>query len=130
MTAGYAMRILFLSAVLAAGTTAVAAVTKHDASAIAPLEAGALRALPLAFEQNVGQSHARVHFVARGAGFEAFLTNEGANVVLTDRDGEAGSVIQIGPSKGRPHRVPTAEDPLIGTANYFSDVDPSDGVID
>src|SRR5205085_11484368 len=63
MTAGYAMRILFLSAVLAAGTTAVAAVTKHDASAIAPLEAGALRALPLAFEQNVGQSHARVHFV-------------------------------------------------------------------
>src|SRR5438067_1936409 len=80
--------------------------------------------------QNVGQSHPRVHFVARGAGFEAFLTDEGANVVLTHRAGKPASMIQIRPSKSRKDAMPKAEDPLIGTANYFYGVDPSDCVID
>jgi Beta-propeller repeat len=80
--------------------------------------------LPLAFEQNLGQSHPRVRFVARGAAFDAFLTDEGANLVVGQ------SVVQIRPVRAHKSAIPKASDPLAGTTNYLLGDDPSRYVVD
>ncbi len=45
----------------------------------------ALSKLPLRFEANVGQSDARVKFLARGTGYSLFLTSDGATMGLRHR---------------------------------------------
>lgn len=97
---------------------------------LAEASVGSFNALPLAFEQNLGQSHPRVRFVARGAAFDAFLTDEGANVVVGQSARHRGSVIQIRPVHGRKSTVPTPLDPLGGATNYFLGDDPSQYIVD
>jgi hypothetical protein len=57
-------------------------VTRNDSAAVRPINDSALRArvaegygkLPLQFEENAGQTDARVRFISRGANFTLFLT--------------------------------------------------------
>jgi hypothetical protein len=96
----------------------------------APVLASALKSLPLVFEENLGQSHPRVRFVARGAGFDTFLTDEGANIVVGQSNRDRDSVIQIRPFQGRKSAIPQASDPLPGKTNYLLGDDPSRYIVD
>jgi len=98
-----------------------------ETNSTAGVAESSLDSLPLVFEQNLGQSHPRVRFVARGAAFDAFLTDEGANVVVGRSD---HSVIQIRPVQGRKSSLPQASDRLPGTTNYFIGDDPSRYIVD
>ena len=83
-----------------------------------------LSALPLPFEPNVGQSSPGVRFVARGATYDAFLTDEGASIVLGKLGARCCSVVQLRTINGRKSR-PIALDPLPGTVNYLIGDDPA-----
>src|SRR5213083_2394221 len=90
--------LLFLSTLITVSVTAPVFAddtigTAADDS-ISEAHESVLRALPLAFEQNLGQSHPRVRFIARGAAFDAFLTDEGANVVAAQLAQDRRSVVQ------------------------------------
>ena len=83
--------------------------------------------LPLAFEQNRGQSHPRARFVSRGTAYDTFITDEGADIVV--RGAQAPAVVQIRLA-GAASSMPTAWEPLPGTANYLIGEDPSRHIID
>ena len=115
----------------ATGAAETSFVTSITTSSVATSSvATTFGSLPLVFEQNAGQSHPSVRFVGRGAAFDAFLTDEGANVVLGQSLGDRGSVIQIRPIHGRKSAAPMALEPLAGTTNYFLGDDPSRYVVD
>ncbi|MGH9775916.1 MAG: choice-of-anchor D domain-containing protein [Candidatus Acidiferrales bacterium] len=57
-----------------AGPTLRASTRKDAAAAPAPKPSGAFGDLPLAFEENRGQSDSRVKYLARGKGYTLFLT--------------------------------------------------------
>ena len=94
--------------------------------------------LPLAFEQNVGQSDPRVKFLARGAGYTVFLTETnatlrleshsvsndslGKNAVKPDR--KSGAVLRFALSNSNPHPALHALDVEPGRTNYFVGNDP------
>ena len=48
--------------------------------------AAAYRQLPLTFEANAGQSDTRVRFLARGPGYELFLTSSAEAVLVSGQD--------------------------------------------
>src|SRR5437660_4303593 len=71
MTIGFEKWMLFLSASIAVGDTATPVFAGDDLRAAAfdltrGVAESSLGKLPLVFEQNLGQSHPRVRFVARG----------------------------------------------------------------
>jgi hypothetical protein len=80
--------------------------------------------LPLAFEPNVGQTDARVQFLARGSGYSLFLGRERA-VLALQRGRSHASVIEmelLGASTGA---APGAgREPLPGKVNYYRGSDP------
>jgi len=134
MTTRFAKSMLFVSALVAvAGMAPVLAsdgMRTPEMNSTRGVAESSLDSLPLVFEQNLGQSHPRVRFVARGAAFDAFLTDEGANVVVRRSDHDRGSVIQIRPVQGRKSGIPQASDRLPGTTNYFIGDDPSRYIVD
>ena len=75
---------------------AVLTLTWHGA-AVATVESSAssIASIPLAIEQNQGQSDPRVRFVARGGMYDAFFTDEGASIVVTDPSSEHRSMVRI-----------------------------------
>jgi hypothetical protein len=93
--------------------------------------------LPLSFEANVGQTDSRADFVARGAGYTAFLTaNEAVLNVsppMTRASGPDQKLVTAGPSAvvhlqvlgGDPTAPGQGMQPLEGTVNYFLGDDPS-----
>ena len=88
----------------------------------------AATALPLHFEQNIGQSSGAVRYLARAAGYDAYLTDTGARIALrTPRHQTAPLVraIDIGfaGASASPHI--TSEDPLPGRINYLRGSDPA-----
>ena len=89
--------------------------------------AARLAALPLRFEANRGQFDPRVSFLARGSGYELFLTPDGATLVLR-RGSEGGAdestLLAMHVVGGRPVQ-PLASEPLPGHGNYFVGSDPS-----
>ena len=97
---------------------------------------------PLSFEANKGQQDRQVKFLSRGSGYNLFLTNRDAVLVLTRRDepstpsaGKA-TLSQKRPKKqsialrmrllgANPEAKVTGEEELPGKVNYFIGNDPS-----
>ena len=81
-----------------------------------------LRAMPLAFEENRGQTATAAAFVARGQGYAMWATAEGPILRLGNRDAAATFRLR---AVGGAKRSAVAEAPLGGRANYFKGNDPS-----
>jgi hypothetical protein len=80
--------------------------------------------LPLAFEPNVGQTDARVQFLARGSGYSLFLGRERAVLELQRGQSHASAIEMelLGASTGA---APGAgREPLPGKVNYYRGSDP------
>ena len=82
------------------------------------------RALPLAFEENVGQAGASVRYLARGAGSALYLSTHEAVLTLRHPEG-TGQVLNMRLVGDRPAPRLTGEDPLAGISNYFIGNDPA-----
>ena len=86
--------------------------------------------LPLSFEPSVGQigghSDESVSFFSRGAGYDLFLTKEGAILSLQQKQLKGGSnvVLHMQLPGARPDTVITGTDPLPGKTNYLRGSDP------
>ena len=74
---------LFLSASLAGGSPVRATGTESAAVPTSPTLAVA-DSIPMAFEPNVGQTDARVRFLARGRGYTAFFGDRDVTLSLVD----------------------------------------------
>jgi len=87
--------------------------------------------LPLIFEANRGQSNPAVKFLARGSGYELFLTaNEAVlalqpSSVMTQPTARQLSVLSMGLARANPHAAVSGVDLLPGKSNYFIGNDPS-----
>src|SRR5262245_13453847 len=104
---------------LAAAATRDAAPPEPAAPARQPAAAAAAPAVPLVFEENRGQTDARVRFLARTVDGTLFVTPQDS--VLRVRDGAVRSRF-VGASASP--RV-ESEEPLAGRANYFLGDDPA-----
>jgi hypothetical protein len=86
--------------------------------------------IPLAFEENSGQTDARVKFLARGAGYTVFLTDRDATLrlerpsVQAGAQAEAGSVVRIALAGANSHPVAHADGSEVAHASYFVGNDP------
>ena len=85
----------------------------HDSVAKKAMRATRLRALdaygkiPLTFEENSGQTDARVKFLARGAGYTVFLTDRDATLRLEQPSSSARRRAQWSASRSRERiRIP------------------------
>jgi hypothetical protein len=83
-----------------------------------------LRDVPLVFEQNHGQTDARVDFLARGAGYQVFLTGPDATLKFTPHAKPGTAPAPVSAVRVRwlnaDRTAPAApEEPLAGRANYF-----------
>ncbi|MFB3778210.1 MAG: SBBP repeat-containing protein [Bryobacteraceae bacterium] len=88
--------------------------------------------LPLAFEPNVGQTDARVRFLARGGGMTAFFTDLEAVMVLSRRrsaedvaDGLEQAVVRMRLAGADPPGNVGGLERLPGVSNYFLGNDPA-----
>ena len=84
--------------------------------------------VPLYFEANQGQFDRRVRFAARGAGYTALLTDQGATLLLRPQAGPAGdreAVVQIKLLHARTPRRVTPQGRLPGIVNYFAGNNPA-----
>ena len=79
--------------------------------------------LPLSFEANRGQTDSRVNFLARGAGYSAFLTPTSA--VMELQQGDGGNVVAMKLVGASPTSHPVGLDKQAGVSNYFIGNDPS-----
>jgi len=87
--------------------------------------------LPLMFEPNLGETDARVRFMARGSGYGLFLTEQGA-VLSTRHSAErsrpgnaAGSVVHMTLAGANSHPAIAGTNPLPGKSNYLIGNDPA-----
>ena len=103
---------------LPAGT----ALAQPDAATQAHLTA-AYGQLPLSFEANKGQTDPRVNFLARGAGYSAFLTPTSAVMALQQGDG--GNVVAMKLVGASPTSHAVGLDKQAGVSNYLIGNDPS-----
>src|SRR5437763_8738420 len=110
---------------IAARARGVVANVEADPAVLPGLVERPLSALPLPFEPNVGQNNPGVRFVAHGAAYDAFLTDEGASIVLGKLGARCCSVVQLRATNGRKAARPVALDPLPGTVNYLIGDDPA-----
>ena len=103
------------------GTTAAAVVRAHAAEVYGKL--------PLSFERNQGQSDPRVKFLARGAGYSVFLTNDDAVIRLEAKKQErsnadtdtatSSAVVRLALANSNPNSATEELDPQTGRSNYF-----------
>ncbi len=85
-----------------------------------------LKAMPLAFEANVGQTASAASYVARGQGYAVWATADGPVLRLGDsRASKPGAVIRLRVVRGDVSGHPSPESALPGAANYFIGNDPS-----
>src|SRR5262245_3582260 len=77
------------------------------------------RPRPLAFEANRGQAEDSVKYLARGAGFNVFLTQTEAVVALND-GGSRATVLRVRPVGASAEARLSAEADLPGVVNYSS----------
>ncbi len=82
--------------------------------------------MPLTFEENVGQLDARVDFLARGAGYTAFLTPTGALFSLQNSEfrsqnseSNTGVALHMDIVGANPATRAAGVSPLSGKVNYF-----------
>ena len=107
---------------------ASAKVASHRPSRVeaAPQVSDRYGKLPMAFEPNVGQTDARVRYLARGRGCGVFITDEEAVLALAGRraepdaeSGATGSDVLRMRVIGTTEPQVTAERELAGTVNYL-----------
>ncbi|HEV7395486.1 MAG TPA: hypothetical protein VGN86_03155, partial [Pyrinomonadaceae bacterium] len=68
-------------------TSTIEAATRHSTASITQEKAGDVYGrLPLSFAANRGQADSQVQFLARGAGYNLFLTSAGAVLTLHKRE--------------------------------------------
>ncbi len=79
--------------------------------------------LPLSFEANKGQTDPRVNFLARGAGYSAFLTPTSA--VMELQQGDGGNVVAMKLVGASPTSHSVGLDKTAGVSNYLVGNDPS-----
>ncbi|MGB5438207.1 MAG: DUF4347 domain-containing protein, partial [Gammaproteobacteria bacterium] len=72
---------------------------------------------PLAFEANVGQTDARVDFLARGSGYTVFLSE--GDAVLALQEGDGGHAIHLDLVGGDSDAAVSGEDLLGSYSNYL-----------
>ena len=99
-----------------------ATLAQPDAATQANLTA-AYGQLPLSFEANKGQTDPRVNFLARGAGYSAFLTPTSA--VMELQQGDGGNVVAMKLVGASPTSHPVGLDKTAGVSNYLVGNDPS-----
>src|ERR1035441_9516137 len=76
--------------------------------------------LPLAFEPNLGQTDARVKYVARAKGYTAFLTeNETVLSIKGSAKGSAPGVLRMNMPNARPATRLETSDPQVARSNYL-----------
>ena len=82
--------------------------------------------LPLSFEVNRGQSDERVRFLARGPGYNLFLTSAEAVLSLraTGAPAQPPAVVRMRLVGANTHPELKGLDPLPGRSNYFIGSDP------
>ncbi|MFL6211488.1 MAG: carboxypeptidase regulatory-like domain-containing protein [Pyrinomonadaceae bacterium] len=88
--------------------------------------------LPLSFEANQGQTDGQVKFIARGSGFNLFLTATEAVIVTPAPVRDAGTdaslkqnVLRMNLRHSNPAPAITGEDATAGTSNYLTGRDPA-----
>ena len=136
--AGLVRGILAMPAILALGVATLANAQERDAHAalqkskdLAAINTRAhVRAayaqLPLIFEPNQGQSDAQVKFLARGAGYGLFLTQDSAVLSLQHASAELdGAVLRMDLAGSNGARAIAGMDLLPGSSSYFIGNDPS-----
>lgn len=85
-----------------------------------------VKAMPIAFEANVGQTAAAASFVARGRGYTVWATTDGPVLRLTrSRTSTSAAVVRMRVVDGATGTHPSPESLLPGRANYFIGDDPS-----
>ena len=131
-TAGWRMRTISLIAVLAG----LSLVVLHGKPQIAELHSGPklqvsrqaatelYSRLPLMFEANLGQSDASVKFLARGAGYGLFLTNNEAVLALRRASSSGAAVVRMKLANANPQAAVVGAEELPGKSNYFIGNDP------
>src|SRR5437762_9383773 len=85
-----------------------------------------LKAMPIAFEENAGQTAAAASFIARGQGYTMWATAEGPVLRLHAAGAsDAGATVRLRVVDGVVAEQPSPESALPGRANYFIGNDPS-----
>jgi hypothetical protein len=86
--------------------------------------------IPLTFEENSGQTDARVKFLMRGPGYTVFLTDRDATLRLgrpsaqPGAQAKTGAVVRIALAGANSHPVAHADSSQVAHANYFVGNDP------
>jgi ASPM-SPD-2-Hydin domain-containing protein/beta-propeller repeat-containing protein/HYDIN/CFA65/VesB family protein len=101
--------------------------SKDGAARLRALEA--YGKIPLAFEENSGQTDEHVKFLARGAGYTVFLTDRDATLRLGGLSAQPGrhgteAVVRLALAGSNPHPVVHAVGEQVAHANYFVGSDP------
>jgi Abnormal spindle-like microcephaly-assoc'd, ASPM-SPD-2-Hydin/Beta-propeller repeat len=102
---------------------------KGDDTAVRLRALEAYGKIPLTFEENAGQTDARVKFLARGAGYTVFLTDGDVTLRLIQPSADsakraADAVVRLSLAGANAHPVAHAVDQQAGHANYFVGKDP------
>ena len=79
---------------------------------------------PMAFEVNQGQSDAEVKFLARGRGYNLFLTSTQCVLSLKGRANPSPAVLRMDLAGANPRPEMESLEPLEGKVNYFMGADP------
>src|SRR3984885_6480486 len=85
--------------------------------------------IPLTFEENSGQTDARVKFLTRGAGYTVFLTDRGATLRLEGPSAKPGkrgtqAVVRLALAGSNSHTVAHPVGQQVARASYFVGNDP------
>jgi hypothetical protein len=103
---------------LAANATSASAKTPQQGSLAEAKVKSAVSKLPLAFEQNLGQTDARVKYVARASGYTVFLTDKDAVLSMQSAPGTTATVrMEFEGSKGASKVTP--DEKMAATATYM-----------
>jgi hypothetical protein len=124
------MNIRISRATLSLASALACASLQPVCAAAAPAAAGQVAAqyatLPVRFEPNVGQSDARVEFLARGNGYTLFLTSS-ESVIVIAKPASAAQADVVRMRFAGANASPRVEglEPLPGITNYFIGNDPA-----
>jgi hypothetical protein len=116
---------MVLAGVMAARAGAEVRPTRTPDSRTAPTTRAlaALAGLPLAFEENRGQTAPAVRFVARGTPDTYFLT-AGETIVALGSGPARGRALRLAPAGADPRATPAGEAALPGRVSYLRGSDP------
>ena len=97
----------------------------HSAKREAPTASSLIGKLPMFFEQNQGQTASEVKYLARGSGYNLYLTSDAAVLTVHHPRRKETSTVRmqlVGANEGS---VVNGLDQLVGKSNYFIGNDPA-----